>query len=51
MPLAGEYTWKETASHVHVRVKLRGCPPKNIDVYAADVYAKISYPPRAARNS
>lgn len=46
MPLAGEYSWKESASAVHVRVALKGCSAKQVDVYAADVYVKISYPPR-----
>ena len=46
MPLAGEYTWKETSTHVHVRCQLRGASPKAVDVYSADVYAKLSYPPR-----
>jgi hypothetical protein len=44
--LGGEYTWKETAAAVHVRVQLKGCSAKAVDVFAADVYCKISYPPR-----
>ena len=46
MPIAGEYSWKETSTHCHVRVLLRGANPKAVDVYAADTYVKISYAPR-----
>ena len=46
MPIPGEYTWKETSTHVHVRLALRGATGKTVDVYCADLYAKISYPPR-----
>ncbi|KAJ8603999.1 hypothetical protein CTAYLR_003337 [Chrysophaeum taylorii] len=45
MVLTGEYTWKETEGSVQVSVLLRGVSPKAVDVYAADVYVKISYPP------
>ena len=46
MPIAGEYSWKETSTHCHVRVLLRGANPKAVDVYASDTYVKISYAPR-----
>ncbi|KAH8059297.1 hypothetical protein JL720_13857 [Aureococcus anophagefferens] len=46
MSTPGEYQWKETAEKVIVRINLRGCSAKSVDVYAADVYAKVSYPPR-----
>ena len=46
MPIAGEYSWKETSTHCHVRVLLRGANPKTVDVYASDTYVKISYAPR-----
>ena len=36
MPIAGEYSWKETATHCHVRVLLRGANPIAVDVYASD---------------
>lgn len=46
MPIAGEYSWKETTTACHVRVLLRGANPKNVDVYASDTYVKVSYAPR-----
>ena len=45
MPISGEYSWTETASHVLVLIPLKGHKASQVDIYASEKYLKISFPP------
>lgn len=33
MALKGQFTWKEAAAWISLTVPLKGCPPRNVDIY------------------
>lgn len=45
MPVAGEYTWRESDAHIELTIPLKGVSPKRVDVFAASSLLKVSYLP------
>ena len=45
MALTGVYTWKESEKFVTLTIPLKGTSPKTVDVFAAELVLKVSYPP------
>ena len=45
MPISGQYTWSETASHIEIAIPLKGVSIKKVDVFTASNILKVSFAP------
>ena len=45
MPIAGQYTWSETGSHIEIVIPLKGISHKKVDVFTASNILKVSFAP------
>ena len=45
MPIAGQYTWSETDSHIEIAIPLKGVSIKKVDVFTASNILKVSFAP------